>query len=200
MFSGIIVTQGRLKGLIKTASKISLTITVSDTSKLAKKTGDSIAVNGICLTVTQLDATEFRVDLMPETLRRTNLEKIRQGALVNLEPALLPTTRIAGHFVLGHVDTTAMVFKRENEQTALILTFKMPKKYLPFIAEKGSIAINGVSLTVMAVDQSGFSVSLIPLTQQITNLGSLQVGEQVNVEVDVLSRYLLRQEEVSNES
>lgn len=200
MFSGIIVTQGRLKSLIKTVSKISLTITVADTYKLAKEIGDSIAVNGICLTVTQLDATEFRVDLMPETLRRTNLEKIRQGALVNLEPALLPTTRIAGHFVLGHVDTTAMVVKRENEQTALILTFKMPKKYLPFIAEKGSIAINGVSLTVMAVDQSGFSVSLIPLTQQITNLGSLQVGEQVNVEVDVLSRYLLRQEEVSNES
>jgi riboflavin synthase len=137
---------------------------------------------------------------MPETLRRTNLEKIRQGALVNLEPALLPTTRIAGHVVLGHVDTTAMVVKRENEQTALILTFQVSKKYLPFIAEKGSIAINGVSLTVMAVDQSGFSVSLIPLTQQITNLGSLQVGEQVNVEVDVLSRYLLRQEEVSNES
>ncbi|MFT8820422.1 MAG: riboflavin synthase [Liquorilactobacillus nagelii] len=200
MFSGIIVTQGRLKSLIKTVSKISLTITVADTYKLAKEIGDSIAVNGICLTVTQLDATEFRVDLMPETLRRTNLEKIRQGALVNLEPALLPTTRIAGHFVLGHVDTTAMVVKRENEQTALILTFQVSKKYLPFIAEKGSIAINGVSLTVMAVDQSGFSVSLIPLTQQITNLGSLQVGEQVNVEVDVLSRYLLRQEEVSNES
>lgn len=200
MFSGIIVTQGRLKSLIKTVSKISLTITVADTYKLAKKIGDSIAVNGTCLTVTHLDATEFRVDLMPETLRRTNLEKIRQGALVNLEPALLPTTRIAGHFVLGHVDTTAMVVKRENEQTALILTFQVSKKYLQFVAEKGSIAINGVSLTVMAVDQSGFSVSLIPLTQQITNLGSLQVGEQVNVEVDVLSRYLLRQEEISNES
>lgn len=199
MFSGIISGQGQIADLINQQEKIRMTIKTPLAKKLAEQVGDSIAINGICLTVTSLTATEFKVDLMPETLRRTNLQQLKRGQKVNLEAALRPTTRIAGHFVLGHIDTTATVVERKMEQTALVLTFQLPNKYLPYVAEKGSVAVNGVSLTVTMTVQQNFSVSLIPLTQKMTNLGSLQMGDQVNIEVDVLSRYLLRQEAFKNE-
>lgn len=154
------------------------------------KLGDSLAVNGTCLTVTRFDTSSFTVGLSPETLRRTNLGALRSGSKVNLERALRPSDRIGGHFIQGHVDGVATITERRREADALSVRFDVPEELSRYIVEKGFIAIDGISLTVTACGEGWFEVSLIPFTQQVVTLGEKRVGEKVNIEVDIISKYV----------
>ncbi|WP_010632525.1 riboflavin synthase [Sporolactobacillus vineae] len=199
MFTGIIRGMGRITEIKREKETASLSIATPITRQINSQIGDSIAVDGICLTITALHEDGFSVDVMPETVRRTNLAALRQGDRINLEPALQAGERLDGHFVLGHVDTTAKLVGRVPDQNALTLTLSFPHNYRPYIVEKGSVAINGVSLTVIAVTDTTFSVSLIPYTQKETVLGSLKIDSLVNIETDILGKYIVNQLEAQNE-
>jgi len=156
--------------------------------------GDSISVNGVCLTVIELaDKQVFAADVMPETLRQTDLGELEPGRPVNLEKALKIGDRLGGHFVSGHVDIAGRITGMKDEKNAIVMEFKMDKKLMEFVAPKGSIAIDGISLTVIDVKPGRFTVSLIPHTLKMTTLGSKDVGATVNIEVDMLARYIRRQ-------
>lgn len=199
MFTGIIKKVGRVKTIDRTKDASKLSIITDLTKEINSKVGDSIAVNGICLTITKIMPTGFEVDVMPETTRRTNLGLVQAEGEVNLEPAILPTDRMDGHFVLGHVDTTARVSKVVNDQNSVVLTFETKPKWRRYIVEKGSVAIDGVSLTVSGVEKNHFSVSLIPFTMQETVLGNLDIGNVVNIETDILGKYVLDGERAEND-
>ena len=154
--------------------------------------GDSVAVNGVCLTATAVSGASFRADVMNETLRRTSLAGLAAGARVNVELPLRPSDRLGGHFVQGHVDGTGEVRALRDDGFARIVEVVPEPSLLRYIAEKGSIAVDGVSLTVAAVTEDSFSVSLIPETLVRTNLGSITEGARVNLEVDILAKYLER--------
>jgi riboflavin synthase len=156
--------------------------------------GDSIAVNGVCLTVTGLSGTDtFEADVMPETLRKTDLGDLISGSPVNLEKSLMIGDRLGGHFVSGHVDAAGRIAAMEEEKNAVVMRFDMDPALMEFVAAKGSIAIDGISLTVIDVGPKWFTVSLIPHTLKMTTLGSKQVGSTVNIEVDMLARYIRKQ-------
>ena len=191
MFTGIIKGTGHVVALERLADTAKLTIASPLLAKLTPHAGDSYAINGICLTVTTATADQMTVEVMPETSRFTNLNQLKRHDRVNLEPALGASERLDGHFVLGHVDTTAKLVQREADQNAVILTFRIAPEYGDYIVKKGSIAIDGVSLTVTQTDAQRFSVSLIPYTQNQTTLGDRQVGELVNIETDVLGKYVV---------
>ncbi|GAX00837.1 riboflavin synthase [Secundilactobacillus silagei] len=191
MFTGIIKGMGHVVALERLADTAKLTIASPLLTELAPHAGDSYAVNGICLTVTAATVDQITVEVMPETSRLTNLKQLKRHDRVNLEPALGASERLDGHFVLGHVDTTAKLIQREADQNAVILTFMIAPEYGDYIVKKGSIAIDGVSLTVTQTDAQRFSVSLIPYTQNQTTLGDRQVGELVNIETDVLGKYVV---------
>lgn len=154
------------------------------------KLGDSVAVNGTCLTVTSFDAGAFVVGLSPETLRRTNLGELRPGDRVNLERALRPTDRMGGHYVQGHVDGVGTVVERRREGDAVNVRLSCGPELSRYVVEKGFIAVDGISLTVTGCGDGWFSVSLIPFTQQSVTLGGKGVGEKVNVEVDIMAKYV----------
>lgn len=154
--------------------------------------GDSIAVNGVCLTAVELGNNYFCADVSNETLSRTTLNHATVGTPVNLELALTPTTRLGGHIVSGHVDGMATIVEKKFDARSIRLSFKAPEMLAKYIAEKGSICINGISLTVNTVDGALFSVNIVPHTLQETNLGTVQIGNQVNLEVDLLARYIER--------
>jgi riboflavin synthase len=154
--------------------------------------GDSVAVDGCCLTVTSVDGDLLRFDAVPETLRRTALGQLGAGSRVNLEPALRAGDRMGGHLVQGHVDAVGSLVSAVPEGDAVNMTFAAPDEVLRYVIEKGSITVNGVSLTVTGHDGSGFSVSVIPHTLQVTNLGRLRPGGQVNLEADLFGKYVER--------
>jgi riboflavin synthase len=154
--------------------------------------GDSIAVEGVCLTVEEFDAASFTVGLMPETLRRTALGSLRPGALVNLERSLAANGRIGGHIVQGHVDGTGQIVARQPEGEALLVTIAAPPALARYIVEKGFIAVDGASLTVVEVSDAAFSVSLVRHTQAHTTLAGKAIGDPVNLEVDILGKYVER--------
>lgn len=156
------------------------------------KEGDSIAINGACLTVTQVLSNGFTADVMLETLRRTNLKDLEIGDKVNLERALRTTDRMGGHIVAGHVDGIGKIIAFKTEGIASLMDVEVPSELTKYIAVKGSISVDGVSLTITKVSNSGFQVSLIPFTKQNTVLGLKQPGDSVNIEVDMLARYLER--------
>lgn len=189
MFTGIIKNIGTIAGVNRENDNYRLTINhgLSDLNL-----GDSISINGICLTVVDFQKDQFQVDVMPETIKRTNLAEMSVGTRVNLEPALRPNSEIGGHFVLGHVDTTGKLLSREVTENSVLLTFSIPKKYNPYLVEKGSIAIDGVSLTLIAVTEDTFQVGIIPYTQDETILGSLEVDQTVNLETDILGKYIYK--------
>ena len=189
MFTGIIKNIGTIAGVNRENDNYRLTINhgLSDLNL-----GDSISINGICLTVVDFQKDQFQVDVMPETIKRTNLAEMSVGTKVNLEPALRPNSEIGGHFVLGHVDTTGKLLSREMTENSVLLTFSIPKKYNPYLVEKGSIAIDGVSLTLIAVTEDTFQVGIIPYTQDETILGSLEVNQTVNLETDILGKYIYK--------
>ncbi|MCU0492824.1 MAG: riboflavin synthase [Chloroflexaceae bacterium] len=154
------------------------------------KLGDSIAVNGVCLTVTAFDATTFSVGTSPETLRRTNLGRLRPGDAVNLERSLAANGRFGGHYVQGHVDDVATIAQIEPDGEARMVTFRVPRHLMPYIVQKGYIAVDGVSLTVAGRGEESFSVALIAHTQHAVILGQQQVGAVVNLEVDIIAKYV----------
>ena len=154
--------------------------------------GESIAIDGCCLTVVEREAGRFRVQAAPETLRRTTLSGYRPGTRVNLERALRLADRLGGHLVLGHVDAVADVLERRPEGGSVVYRFSLPRVLAPLFIEKGSAAVDGVSLTVNALDAESFSVQLIPETQARTALADKAVGAKVNLEADVVGKYLAR--------
>jgi len=189
MFTGIIEDLGVIQS-IKLSShsamlRISSNLILSDL-----KIGDSIAVNGICLTATSFDSDSFTVDVMPETLRKTNLGELKHGHKVNLERALTLSARLGGHLVSGHIDGVGKIRKRFNQDIATIIEIQYPPELGKYLVPKGSVAIDGTSLTIVEVKADSFSVSLIPHTRGLTALGEKTVGAAVNLEADVIAKYL----------
>jgi riboflavin synthase len=185
MFTGIIEEIGSVKEIGQTSLAISAAKIVGDTAL-----GDSVAVNGACLTVIDIDRSGFVVEIMPETKRLTNIGNLRVGEKVNLERALPAQGRIGGHFVQGHVDATGKIAALVREIGATIAHIACPEEVLRYVVKKCFIAINGVSLTVIDYDHSQCSVSLVPYTQKNTNMGLLKQGQVVNLEVDIMAKYI----------
>ncbi|MCG7233028.1 riboflavin synthase [Corynebacterium sp. ACRQM] len=189
MFTGLVQELGTVAALEQQADALRLSIRAPQTVSDARL-GDSIAINGVCLTIAELDGDIFFADVMQESLDRTGLGQLVEGARVNVEPALLPTTRLGGHMMQGHVDGTARLVSRERSQHWDVLRFSLPRDLARYVVEKGSIAVNGTSLTVSAVGKDWFEVSLIPTTLRETTHGESKVGDIVNLEVDVLAKYV----------
>lgn len=189
MFTGIVEEVGSVREIVRGSMSIRLSISCSRILEDVK-TGDSIAVNGICLTVSNLGGGWFSADVMPETMRKTGLEKLRVSDKVNLERALRLSDRLGGHIVTGHIDGTGTISGRVEEDNAIWLTIEAPDNILKYIVIKGSVALDGTSLTVAHVDESCFKVSLIPLTAGATTLGSRRPGDRINIECDVMGKYV----------
>jgi riboflavin synthase len=192
MFTGIVEAVGQIASVASRADDVCLTI-VSDSLDFSDvKPGDSIAINGVCLTVVALQGMGFDVDVSAETLSCTNIGALAAGHSVNLEKALLPTTRLGGHLVSGHVDGIAVVSACHDEGSSRRIDFTLPEKLSRYIAVKGSVCIDGVSLTVNEVQGNVFSVNIIPHTRGQTVVDLYQPGSRVNLEVDLIARYLER--------
>ncbi len=189
MFTGLVQALGRIHAIDEVAAGRSFWI---DAGELAQEAaiGDSVAVNGCCLTVDEIDLPRLRFCAIPETLRRTSLGQRDVGSTVNLELPLRPTDRLGGHFVQGHVDACTTLRAREGESDEVLMRFELPAALRGHVVEKGSIAIDGVSLTVAAADADSFTVALIPHTLAVTSLGALQAGDRVNLEGDILAKYV----------
>jgi riboflavin synthase, alpha subunit len=188
MFTGLIEEQGRVLTPPRNG-KLSLA-----TSKVTEglSLGDSIAVNGVCLTVSAFSGQRFTADVMPETLHRSNLGELRTGSLVNLERALPATGRFGGHFVSGHIDGVGSLLSVRPVGNALIFSIRAAPELLRGIVEKGSVAIDGISLTVVEVTETLFSVSVIPHTAAVTTLAGKRPGDRLNLETDMIGKYVLR--------
>ena len=192
MFTGLIAGVGRLAARETRGGDARITIEAGTLPFDAVQLGESIAVNGCCLTVVEFDAGSFAVDASNETLALTTLGALDVGAPLNLERAMLPTDRLGGHLVSGHVDGLATANQRWDDARAVRWRFTAPMALLRYIAHKGSVCVDGVSLTVNEVDDAGFEVALIPHTVEHTAFRALQVGDAVNIEVDLLARYVER--------
>jgi len=190
VFTGLVQDLGTVAALERDGDGARLTIRTTLSGELRR--GDSVAVNGVCLTATGVGDGAFSVDVMAETLRSSSLAGAQRGRAVNLELALRPSDRVGGHFVQGHVDGTGTLRGVEEEGFARVLEIAAEPALLRYLAEKGSVSVDGVSLTVAAVREDSFTVSLIPETLERTNLGALSPGEVVNLEVDVLAKYVER--------
>lgn len=196
MFSGIIEETGRVAGLRR--GRESLVLTVSARRVLeGTRAGDSIAVNGVCLTVTALDGDRFTADVMHETLRATTLGDLQPGDPVNLERALRLGDRLGGHLVTGHVDGVGRVLRRREGDNAFTLEIAVPEGFGPHLVPKGSVAVDGVSLTVARCGRDRFEVSIIPHTAAVTTLGRRRPGDRVNLEGDLIGKYVARLWETS---
>jgi riboflavin synthase len=191
MFTGIVEELGEIVAIQRGSDSAVVTVrgplVTSDATP-----GASIAVNGVCLTVVERDGETFSVDVMAETLNRSSLGSLQAGTKVNLERAMAASTRFGGHIVQGHVDGTARTLARLPGDRWEVVQFTLPPELSRYVVEKGSITIDGVSLTVSAITDDTFSVSLIPTTLEVTTLGSKAVGDPVNLEVDVIAKYVER--------
>ena len=185
MFTGIIEEVGALERLAGGEIAIRAKKVLEDVAL-----GDSIAVNGICLTVTHFDAAHFVADVMPETVRRTSLAELKRGSRVNLERALTLRSRLGGHIVSGHIDGAGTIAAMQEEGNAILLTVRASADILRYVVEKGSVALDGISLTVARVSAADFTVSLIPHTREITNLREKRMGNRLNIETDILGKYV----------
>ena len=191
MFTGIIEEMGSVSQVKKGEKSSNITIRCKKVLEQTK-IGDSIAVNGVCLTATAIGADSFTAFVMAETMNRSILSGLKSGDVVNLERAMAADGRFGGHIVSGHVDAKGKVTGISEEDNAIWYTIAMPEHIAPYIVEKGSVAINGISLTVAAVSDTDFKVSIIPHTQKETNLSLLGTGSEVNLECDVLGKYVER--------
>lgn len=189
MFTGIIEEIGKIKSISRGNRSVVLEI---EAHKVLEGTqiGDSIATNGVCLTVIFLGMGCFRADVMPETMLRTNLGNLKAGDRVNLERALCLNSRLGGHLVAGHIDGTGRITEKKQDENAVWITVSAGPEILRYMIEKGSVTIDGVSLTVAYVDHAVFKVSIIPHTQEETILTSKRVGEMVNLENDMIAKYV----------
>lgn len=190
MFTGLIEEVGRIKVLKMRKKDLEIGVTCSFAGELSL--GESVATSGICLTVTRIEDDAFFAYAMPETVKLTTLGQKKVGDPLNLERALLPTDRLGGHLVAGHIDGTGMVTSLEEGERWLEIQISAPPSLTPQIARKGSIAIDGVSLTVTAVGADYFRVAIIPVTRDNTTLGMLSVGSSVNLETDQIAKYVER--------
>jgi len=192
VFTGIIEATGNIESMTAMGNDLRMAIVSKSLDLDDVQLGDSIAINGVCLTVTSLHRAGFDVDVSTETLRCTTLSILVAGAQVNLEKALLPTTRLGGHLVSGHVDGIAMVVACREEGRSQRIDFELPENLARYIAAKGSVCIDGVSLTINTVNGCLFSVNIIPHTQEKTVINQYGIGDRVNIEVDIIARYLER--------
>jgi riboflavin synthase alpha subunit len=190
MFTGIVRERGRVVSAERNGGGVLLRIAARETA--AAEPGDSIAVSGCCLTVTSVDGEELEFDAVPETIARTTLGTLEPGAEVNLEPALRAGEPLGGHFVQGHVDGRARVVAFEPEGDGARLRLELPADLNRYCVQKGSLAVDGVSLTVAALHGDGVEIALVPFTLEHTTLGALGPGDEVNVEVDLLAKYAER--------
>ena len=191
MFTGIVEEQGTVGGIRVKANLLELTIAAKKVLT-STKIGDSIAVDGICLTVVSKKNGSFTVEVMKETMNKTTVKLFKNGQKVNLERSLKANSRISGHFVQGHIDTMGKITNRIKRKNDICYEIAVEKNILPFIVNKGSISIDGISLTVGRVHSQGFSVYLIPHTLKMTSLADKKIGDFVNIETDILAKYLLR--------
>lgn len=192
MFTGIVQLVGTVAAIGGSAGAGRLSIETGGLATAGWKIGDSVAVSGVCLTLVAIAAGRFEAELSRETLARTTLGHLVPGAAVNLEPALAASAALGGHLVTGHVDGVATVRDFREEGKSLHATIEAPAGLARFIAEKGSVALDGVSLSVGRVASSTFGVDLVPHTRAVTTLGSLAAGQSLNLEVDLIARYLDR--------
>lgn len=187
MFTGIVEEMGRIVESTSTRFAIEADLTLTGTSL-----GGSIAVNGACLTVVNMYHGVMEVDITPETFRRTNLGDIKAGDRVNLERAMAMDSRLGGHMVQGHIEATGAVVKMDPEGESIVIEFRAPKEIMHYIVNKGFIAVDGVSLTVVEQHPSSFTASVIPYTRMNSVLGYRHIGDRVNLETDVIARYVER--------
>jgi riboflavin synthase len=188
VFTGLVQDLGTVTAVDATADGVRLAVRTPLTGELSL--GDSVAVNGVCLTATAIDGDQFSADVMHETLRRSSLAGAADGTRVNLELSLRASDRLGGHIVQGHVDGVGSVRDVQEDGFARVVTIAAPRELLRYVVEKGSIAVDGISLTVAGVGEDWFSISLIPETLERTNLGAAAAGQPVNLEVDVLAKYV----------
>ena len=188
MFTGLVETKGLIDSFQRNEDGMILRLNHDNSFEVS--INDSVSCNGVCLTVVRTDKNSFEVQLVNETLDRTTAEFWKEKDELNLERALLPSTRMGGHFVQGHVDCVTKILKIKHFDKSSTWTFKMNDDIEKYIVEKGSIALNGVSLTVASKDKNSFDVALIPHTIELTTFGNLTIGDSVNVEVDILGKYI----------
>jgi len=190
MFTGIIEASGRVISIEISGSNHTFWMQSPISNEL--KPDQSVSHNGVCLTVEEIKNDRHRVTAIFETLQKTNLGEWKVGDSINLERCLLPTSRLDGHFVQGHVDTTAICSEIQELQGSWQFQFLFPEKFASLVIEKGSISLNGISLTIFDVTQNSFSVAIIPYTFEHTNLGNIKVGDKVNLEFDMIGKYVVR--------
>jgi riboflavin synthase len=191
VFTGIVRELGRIESLNGEPAGIRLRVVAPVTASLTAA-GDSVAVNGVCLTAVDVEGGVLAFDAVSETLRRSSLSRLAEGGSVNVEPALRAGEPLGGHLVQGHVDGVGRVLRLEPEGEGASLTVAVPQELLRYIVEKGSITVEGVSLTIAALAPESFEIALVPHTLRATTLGSLAPGDEVNLEVDVLAKYVER--------
>lgn len=189
MFTGIVEELGTLCSVARGSASAKLTI---EAQKILRdmQVGDSIAVNGICLTVSNFDTHRFAADVMAETLAKTNLGDLRRGDRVNLERAVPMNGRLGGHLVSGHIDGTGIIKNMKRYDIAVLITIKAPLEVMRYVVKKGSVAVDGISLTVVDYNREGFQVSIIPHTARETTLGFKKEGDKVNLEADLIGKYV----------
>lgn len=188
MFSGIVSALEKSIKIKKNQGNMIVELPIPRGWKL--KIGDSINIDGICSTIQSMNKNSFSVFYMPETLSKTTLGRLRDSHEFNLEKSLTLKDILGGHMVSGHIDTTAVVSSIKDEGETKVITFKIGPEFTKYIIYKGSVAVNGVSLTIVSVDKSSFTVSLIPYTLKHTNLGKLKINDKVNIEVDLMAKYI----------
>jgi riboflavin synthase len=192
MFTGIVQAVGLVQGIVAKGGDLEMTFDTNSLGLDAVSSGDSISVNGCCLTVTRMEASSFTADVSRETLAVTTLGRLRASDRVNLEKALYAGQALGGHYVTGHIDGVGTVLNIDSDARSHRVLFDAPPELARYIARKGSVCIDGVSLTVNSVDGASFAVNLIPHTLQVTILGDYRRGTPVNLEVDIIARYLER--------
>lgn len=191
MFTGIIVEMGEIISLKRKTGGASLSLKSEDVARDAK-IGDSISINGVCLTAVEAKGGVITFDLSDETLRSTNLGQLKSGDRVNLEPSLRPDSKLGGHFVTGHVDGVGRIRSKTIMGNAFKIEVGVGKDMMDFLVEKGSVAVDGISLTVVDILKDGFTVVIIPHTARLTTMGFKGPGDTVNIEVDILGKYVAR--------
>ncbi|MDE1349311.1 riboflavin synthase [Vibrio aestuarianus] len=192
MFTGIVEAVGTLAAITPKGEDISVTVNVGNLDMADVKLGDSIATNGVCLTVVDFGSHHYSADLSLETLNKTGFTAYQVGDKLNLEKAMLPTTRFGGHIVSGHVDGVGEIIERNSVGRAIELWVAMPNELNKYVAEKGSVTVDGISLTVNELRKNAFKLTIVPHTSEETTINDFHVGRKVNLEVDVLARYMER--------